>query len=145
MSEGRRLEHLKNINQEIRALEDSLLTVRTRLTRISPILSDMPSARMESDSKMINGIAQIIELEKMYNRAISNLVDYEKNCLTAISKIDNSIYRTILIERYINGKDFNQISEIFPYTYNHVCKLHAHALDEFHRNAGDEFLKHDES
>ena len=125
-------EHLKNIQNrriEVCALEDAVLEVETRLTRISPVLSDMPHATGNND-KMSDGISRLIELKDNLNRKIDESALFELSAMELISKLDNPIHRTILYRLYIIGEPLKEVAENINYAYNYACTLHGHALNE---------------
>lgn len=53
------------------------------------------------------------------------MADIEK----ALEHIPNGCGKDILRERYINGKKWNEITEIMCYSEQHVHRLHKKALD----------------
>ena len=60
------LQSIRKKDYEILALEEAVLRQETLLTRVTPILSDMPRGGSDGD-KMANGIARLVELKnKIY-------------------------------------------------------------------------------
>jgi hypothetical protein len=53
--------------------------------------------------------------------------------LEAINKVQDSVLRTILIERYINQKSWGRIEKITTYGHSRLHELHLTALDEISR------------
>lgn len=73
--------------------------------------------------------------------AVANLVDTERKTaaeVTRLCKLETEIactidrlpepYRTLLFERYINGKTWEQIAADMHYSYRGVTKMHGKAL-----------------
>lgn len=73
--------------------------------------------------------------------AVANLVDTERKTaaeVTRLCKLETEIactidrlpepYRTLLFERYINGKTWEQIAVDMHYSYRGVTKMHGKAL-----------------
>ena len=50
--------------------------------------------------------------------------------MDAISQMPTGIYRTILIDRYINCKKWDDIAADMHYSVRHVTRLHGAALAE---------------
>lgn len=124
------LKQIYELDKRIISIHDSIIETETKLTHITPILSDMPAHHGGTD-KMTDGVARLIELKEELNLMI------DKNCLRRsaimkkIDRLENETYKTILTQRYINCKSFEEISIMYPYTYNHTCKLHGYALQEY--------------
>lgn len=73
-------------------------------------------------------ITYIAYTEKINNR-IKELNEIKIEIITAINDVQNSTLRTLLIERYINYKTWEQIEEILGYSYVHIVnRLHPKAL-----------------
>ena len=70
-----------------------------------------------------------IEYENLVNARIDELYAIKKEILEAINQVDNSVYRALLINRYIQFKTWQQIALLLDYDYYHVIKyLHPKAL-----------------
>lgn len=61
---------------------------------------------------------------------IKELEYYRMEMLSLINKVDNSTYRTLLIEYYINCKSWEQVAEFIGYEVRYTQKLHGLALRE---------------
>lgn len=59
---------------------------------------------------------------------ILKLCDTETEIRKKIEAIDNSYYRTILTEVYINGRKLEEVAELINYGYRQTCRLHGKAL-----------------
>lgn len=66
--------------------------------------------------------------EKINNR-IKELNEIKTEIITVINNVQSSTLRTLLIERYINYKTWEQNEEILGYSYVHIVhRLHPKAL-----------------
>ena len=73
-------------------------------------------------------ITYIAYTEKINNR-IKELNEIKTEIITAINNVQSSTLRTLLIERYINYKTWNEIAETMGYSYKHVVhNMHSQAL-----------------
>ena len=124
------LTNISRMDEEIKLLEDEILETQTRLTHITPILSDMPTAHGGAD-KMINGIIKMVDLKTKLNAAVDRYVDNKNDALDIIGRIENQTYRLILIGRYCKKKSFELISTEINYSYFRTCRMHGEALKEF--------------
>lgn len=135
-------EYLGNIRKkdiELIALEDAIIETETRLTRISPILSDMPRAASGAD-KMGDGVAKLIELKERLNHKLYAICELKERIYNEIDKLEDPNHRTVLIERYINYKSFEEISISMGYSYYHTCHLHGHSLQAYEKIIADRLV-----
>lgn len=68
------------------------------------------------------------DYSKMLDEKIDELVDYRVRMLNLINRLDNTIYRTLLIARYINCKTWEQIADEMGYDLRWIYRLHGKAL-----------------
>ena len=131
------LQSIRKKDYEILALEEAVLRQETLLTRVTPILSDMPRGGSDGD-KMADGISKLVELRDKINAKIDAICQEKSIVMSNINKIHDSSYRTILYERYINYRTFEEISTMMHYSYFHTCKLHGYALHEYEKMTSDD-------
>ncbi len=82
--------------------------------------------------KLSNFVAKLDILERQINRRIGKLACLERDILVAINKIDNSLYRQVLINRYLNGFAWGRIAQIMGYEQTNLrTRLHGRALQAF--------------
>lgn len=129
-------EHLRSIQAkriEVTALEDAVLEIETRLTRISPVLSDMPHATGNTD-KMTDGISRLVELKEKLNKKIDEACEHEAYVIDKIDTLADPIFRTILYRIYILGESLEKVSVAIDYSYYYTCRMHGYALNELDKH-----------
>lgn len=129
-------EHLRSIQAkkiEVTALEDAVLEIETRLTRISPVLSDMPHATGNID-KMTDGVSKLIELKDKLNKKIDESCEHEVYVIDKINTLTDPIFRTILYRFYILGESLEKVSVAIDYSYYYTCRMHGYALNELDKH-----------
>ena len=124
------LTNISRMDEEVKMLLEQVEEMETKLTHITPILSDMPTAHGGAD-KMINGIIKMVDLKTKLNAAVDRYVDHKNEALDIIDKIENQTYRMILMGRYCKRKSFELISTEINYSYFRTCRMHGEALKEF--------------
>jgi len=122
--------NIKYRRLETTTLEHAVIETETRLTRISPIISDMPSAHGNVD-KMTDGIAKLIDLKNKLNKMVDQMAEEELRIIENIRTLDNPIYRIILYKLYIKGDKLMQVALDISYSYEYACKLHGDALNAY--------------
>jgi DNA-directed RNA polymerase specialized sigma subunit len=72
-------------------------------------------------------VAELVDTEAKTTAAIERLTALETEIIGAISHMPDP-YQTLLYERYINGKTWEQVAVQMNYSYRHTTKLHGAAL-----------------
>lgn len=80
--------------------------------------------------KFTDGVAKIIELEKMIDADIDALVDNKRQAREMIETLDSIVEKTVLYKRYFEGNSFDDIAVIMNYSVRRVYQLHADAISK---------------
>lgn len=78
-----------------------------------------------------NNVERLVEKEQRLKELLVELVDARDRIVRQITAIDDARYMTVLYKHYIESESISQIAYEMHYSYNHVVKLHADALDAF--------------
>ena len=79
--------------------------------------------RIELDKAVCN----LVDAERKTAWEIDRLTALENEIIGAISRVKEP-YSTLLYERYVNGKTWEQVAVDMHYSYRHTTKLHGAAL-----------------
>lgn len=114
-------EYLQQYRDAVRmvyATQDHLAEIRSIETRVNPDYS----------------VKCIMQAEDRLRDELENLEATEREILNAINNVKDGTLKTILYERYVNGKTWERIAVEMNYTYKHlVAVLHPKALKLFER------------
>lgn len=111
------------------AAQDHLAELRTIAERITPNYGASGGTHQTGD-RLGNAIAKIVDAEARVDQEITMLIATEREVERTINAVDNSIFRKLLYERYINGKTWEMIAVLLHYSHQHVVHvLHPKALD----------------
>ena len=72
-------------------------------------------------------VAELVDTEKKVQAEVAQLCRIEAEIDCTISRMPEP-YHTLLLERYINGKTWEQIAVDMNYSYRGVTKMHGRAL-----------------
>ena len=99
---------------------------RTMAMNISQNLDGMPKAQNKPNYTLENLIDQ-------YNYIINILTEDQKkqNKILEQVRLVKEPYRTILTDKYVNGKSLEEVSVNIGYSYDRTCKMHGLALNLF--------------
>ncbi|HBW13801.1 MAG TPA: hypothetical protein DEF30_08300 [Proteiniclasticum sp.] len=132
MTAKEELKQIHHLDCEIKFLLEQLEELYTSITRITPVLSDMPKSSGSND-KMSDGVSKMLELRKEINKRVDYLYDFKRNVIKTINRIENPAYRRILGIRYLKSKDnsFEDIALAIGYSYYRTVRMHGLALQEY--------------
>lgn len=100
LNRARRLDY--EINALIRAKEDTWARIVST--------TSAPSGVVVSQTKNPHKFDRYIELQDRINERIDYLCAVKAEILSAINRVDDTVLRTLLIERYINCKTWEQVA-----------------------------------
>ena len=118
----------RNLNDEINADVQALVKLRA-LVYGTAARYDNVRVQTSPGNTQENNIIKLIDLENKINAKIDRLIDYQSKMHDLINSIDNTRYRTLLTERYINCKTWEEIAAEFKFKdVRHIYRLHGEAL-----------------
>ena len=115
------------LNAEIDCKLEEKRQLEALATNISAAFGSGSGGSGVSD-KVGRNVDKIIDLEKEIDAKIDKLVDLREEIEAAIEAVEDSRYRTILTERYINGKKWADFADNMHIDVRWVFSLHGYAL-----------------
>ena len=131
------LQQYRYAAERARAALEHLEELESIATRVTPLYGGEGGGQHQSgDEKMCNAVDKIIEAKNRVSDELETLEATDREIIGTIDKITDGTLHTLLYERYINGKTWEQIAVLMNYTYRRVTQLHGKAL-----NAIKDFLE----
>lgn len=115
------------IDRRIERKQEEIDRLRSRLTKATAQLSDMP--RGGSGGDWTDADIKVMEMEDAIHAEILELCRIKREVFEAIDTVEDERYRTLLELRYRNYLTFEQIAVEMHYSWRQVMRLHAEALD----------------
>lgn len=116
-----------NAKNRFKAISDEMIEIRSEATRITPVISDMPSGSHVND-KIALSVEKLDECAKKLEKEAKRMQEAMDNVQSVIDSVSNPTYRQVLTYRYINGYTWEQIAVKMNYTYRNITRLHGKAL-----------------
>ena len=116
------------IDQRINSKLEQIISLHALATKATSTLSDMPVSKTESQSKMAEIIAKIVDLEAEINRDIEKLIEIKQNIVSTIKKVQNPELQTLLELRYLCFRTWEQVALEMDYSIQHIFRIHDKAL-----------------
>lgn len=111
-------------NGEIDRLEEIKHKTWERCTRATQMFKE----RVHSTSLKNDPMAEYAALSEEVDRQMDKLIEIKKETLKAILQLDSSLYRQVLIARYINFDTWEAIAVKMNYSRKNILRIHGRAL-----------------
>ena len=112
----------------------SLIEQRERVldqqSKITSIVTGMPATQSQGD-KISNSTAALIDLETRIEETLTEQRELKAEVLKKINGLSETEYKTILLHRYINFKNWFEICRAMGYSKRGVLYKHSEALKAF--------------
>lgn len=131
MTPKEQLENLRNIDREIDGKIDMVDKMWERLTSIGASRMKEISVTGGKRKTLEDRIAEHADYSEEVNKMVDDLVDSKMKAIRRIECIREEKYRTLLIERYINNKSWNEVKKAMKYDKNYLHSLHNEAIEEY--------------
>jgi len=113
-----------HIEGEVKGLLDAAREERERVTNIVQQFSWV-GVQSSPDPHKFDRLA---ELEALVEAKVAELQKVKAETIQAVMKVDSSLYREILVARYVRGLTMEQIAVQTHYSWRQTCRLHGRAL-----------------
>ena len=118
------LSRAKDIQLEIRQLQEVRRRAFDQLTRVTPSMSGMPGGGSTDEHKT----DRLVILDSLIEEQKQKLAESYEEILRAIETVPSATGRTILKDLYIMGKSWEQIGRHVHYSPRQCQRLHGKAL-----------------
>ena len=123
----------KHIGSLIRERE-SIQLLRERCMKVTPNYENDGTQNGANsngtENNLVNYISKLQEYESEITTDIDKYVDIKRRIKQIIMLVPNHAEQQILIKRYINFEQWEQISYEMNYTYRHTLRRHNEAIEK---------------
>ena len=103
---------------------------RSKITKITSTLSDMPKGNKEIQDSMAEKLAELIDSVNDILEKILEENQKQKKMLEQLEKVEHP-YRLIVEKVYIQGKTLVTVASEMGYSYRDLCRKNGIALNKF--------------
>ena len=131
MSNKDKIKYLKRyitLDREIDRKLKEVGRLRSKLTRITQVLTAEPRGGGTIYGKTEEILAKIVDLENEIDADIDRLVAIRDGIKTIIEAVEDDRERLLLQYRYLDGKTFEKIAVEMNYSWRQIHRLHSKAL-----------------
>ena len=125
------LNQLRTIEAVIRARKGQLERLRAEQTFISAVSYDADRVQTSGNTDPMRGVDHLLSLEQEIMQKVEAAERIRSRIIDEIESLQNPLYVSILLHRYIDGQKFEAIACDMGYSYVYVTHLHGEALQAF--------------
>ena len=118
------------LDRAINAKQEQVDALRNLLTRITPVVSDMPRASSPNPQAMESIIVRVVTIDEEINKDIDHMLSMKDEIADTISSMPNAELAALLVYRYTCFLGWARIASLMGYNERYIYKLHAKALKE---------------
>lgn len=122
------LEQAYRIDQRINSKIEQVASLHSLAMKANSTLTDMPGSPNRNIHKMEDIIVKIVDLENEINHDIDVLVDLKTEITQVIKQVEDLELQTLLEQRYLNFRTWEQIAVDMGYNVRHLYRMHDKAL-----------------
>ncbi len=128
------LQQIRRLDKKINNKQMQLESLQELVTNITPILKDVNVQSNASQDRLGDTMAKIIDLQNEINNEIDLYINKKLEAIKLINTIGDDVSISILTQRYINYKRWDEIADNLSYTRQGVLKKHGQALLNFEKS-----------
>lgn len=134
MTTKKYLQQLRTLNIKIRQREEQIAELRSKaMSSGSLSCNDDRVQTSVSGDKLSETVSRYVDMQAEISRLIEYYVAKKNEIITAIQRLDDPRYVSILYKRYVDFESFEQIACDLHYNYTWTCELHGQALQALER------------
>lgn len=125
------LNQLRTLESVIRARKGQLERLRAEQTFISAVSYDADRVQTSGNTDPMRGVDRLLSLEQEIAQKVEAAERIRSRIIDEVESLQNPLYVSILLHRYIDGLKFEEIACDMGYSYVYVTHLHGEALQAF--------------
>lgn len=116
------------IKKNIDHLEIELLKLESRATKVTPVLSDEPTAKGFMQDKTADLVASIVDTKTLINDQLEKLYKIRVEIEESIAELPEK-EQYLMRARYLENKKWEQICVDMNYCWKQIHNIHSRALN----------------
>ena len=124
------LRKIRGMEFKLRSLDEAILVLDSKRTKITSSWSDMPTASGVSD-RVADLTVKLIEMKHRYIKEWDELIDARNEADKILARMDDILHANVLWLYYIRCKTWEQVAVEMSFSESYIFTLHGLALNEF--------------
>ena len=126
------LKQMYRLNELLKSYGDELTMLRQLSNGLVSCMQEHVSGgELPGDTKTINTLAKVVELEEKIKKEMDSLILLQKDVHESIRNVKDKDEQLLLRYRYIEFLNWNEIAEKMNFSIRNIHRLHAQALQHF--------------
>lgn len=114
----------RTIDRELEALCEAREVMEAKLTKATQTLTG-DTIQSSKDPHKFDELGELVFQLEQAKKAYAHV---KAEVMAVINRIDNGVYRELLIRRYMSGETFEEIAVGMHYSWRQVHRVHGRAL-----------------
>lgn len=124
------LEQAYRIDLRINSKLEQVASLNELAQKATTVFGTAPTGGTRNVHRLEDVIIKIVDMESEINADIDSLVGLKKEIAGVIRSVENIEYRTLLEQRYLCFKRWEEIAQLMGHGIDSVYKMHRKALRE---------------
>lgn len=124
------LEQAYRIDLRINSKLEQVASLNELAQKATTVFGGVPTGGTRNVHRLEDVIIKIVDMESEINADIDSLAELKKEIAGVIRSVENIEYRTLLEQRYLCFKRWEEIAQQMGYGIDCVYKMHRRALRE---------------
>ena len=122
---------IRKTDRLIQRLTNTVATLRSSLTSQNYALNPNKVQSSRKTDQMSETVAKIADFETEINTRIDELIDLKRDAFTRINKVPDLDQQNVLVGRYIQMKEWDDIAIEFNFSTQWMFEIHGRGLLSF--------------
>ena len=124
------LRKIRGMEFKLRSLDENILILDSKRTKITSSWSDMPTASGVND-RVADLTVKLIEMKHRYIKEWDELIDARNEADKILARMDDFLHANVLWLYYIRCKTWEQVAAEMSFSESYIFTMHGLALNEF--------------
>ena len=124
------LRKIRGMEFKLRSLDEAILVLDSKRTKITSSWSDMPTASGVND-RVADLTVKLIEMKHKYIKEWDELIDARNEADKILARMDEFLHANVLWLYYIRCKTWEQVAAEMSFSESYIFTMHGLALNEF--------------
>lgn len=122
------LEQAYRIDLRINSKLEQVASLNELAQKATTVFGGVPTGGTRNVHRLEDVIIKIVDMESEINADLDSLVGLKKEIAGVIRSVENIEYRTLLEQRYLCFKRWEEIAQLMGYSTRQIRRLHDKAL-----------------
>lgn len=136
------LEYVKNIDEGIRTLKESIDRQRSLMLPSGLDYSGLIPSSSSSGDALANGVIKLQEMIAEYTTELAEYVEQQRTASLVFASLSKPAYRLAFTKYYLQGKTWEQVCVEMAYSYRRLMQIRSEGMLEVYDLMPEEWRRY---